>query len=256
VTGASAGIGASFARELADRGHDLVVVARRAERLDVLREELEGKTDSRVTPVVADLATREGQDAACRAIDEVADRLRIVVLAAGSAGWGPFARLDPDEERDRVGLNVDATVVLARRAWPALLRPGRTGLIVVSSLAAWQATPCQATYAAAKAFQLSFAEALAEEARGTGTTVVALCPGPVATEFHWVAGTESLMQRVPVLQPREVARAGLRAVDRGRSGARLLGWRNRVSAAGVTVLPRGVVRRISERIHRPPPDAA
>ncbi|HMN99010.1 MAG TPA: SDR family NAD(P)-dependent oxidoreductase [Miltoncostaeaceae bacterium] len=252
VTGASSGIGASFARELADRGHDLVLVARRSDRLEILRDELESKTGASVRPVVADLATREGQAAAGEAIDAVADRLRVLVLNAGAGAWGRFAELDPAGERDRVALNVDSVVVLARRGLPALLRSAGGGLVIVSSLAAWQATPFMATYAAAKAFQLRFAEALAEEVRGSGTAVVAVCPGPVATEFHWVAGTESLMRRVPVLQPREVALSGLEALEAARSGVRVLGWRNRASAAAVSLLPRRLVTRISGRIHRPP----
>lgn len=217
----------------------------------MIQDELEGKNGVTVTMVPADLAKAYGRAAVCRAIDDADDRLACVVHAAGAAAWAPFAELPEESEVALSELNVVSTVQVVRHAWPQLLAAPDSSLVVVSSLAAWQATPYMATYAASKAFQRSFAEALGAEAEGTGTTVLAVCPGPVATEFAWVAGTQPLMERVPILQPIELARASLARVDKRKSGAWVVGWRNRISAVGATVLPRGFVTRVSERIHRP-----
>ncbi len=251
VTGASSGIGAAFARKLAARGLDLIVSARRADRLDVLRDELEGKNDVVVRAVAADLATVDGRAALGEAIDATADRLAHCVHAAGAGSWGRFADLDLSHEVALAQLNVVSTVEIVRRVWPHLLTAPSSSLVIISSLAAWQPTPFMATYAASKAYQRSFTEALGAEAAGTDTSVLAVCPGPVDTEFAWVAGTQPLMERVPVLQPLALARATLARVDKRKSGAWVPGWRNRISALGVDLLPRSTVTRISARIHRP-----
>lgn len=254
VTGASSGIGAALARELAIAGWSLLVTARRIERLEVLQQELEEKHGVVVRIHAADLADEADRAGLIVATEALGDELGCLVHAAGSAAWDRFAALDTAEEVRRVAVATTATVALVGAAWPRIVQRPDGLLIVVSSLAAWQPTPYMATYAAGKAFQRSFTEALAAEAHAEGSyaSVLALCPGPVDTEFAWVAGTQPLAERVPVLKPVELAREALRRAERHRgSVAYVPGWRNRVSAAAAEVLPRGLVTRISERNHRP-----
>ena len=254
VTGASSGIGAALARELAISGWSLLVTARRIERLEVLQQELEEKHGVVVRIHAADLADEADRAGLVVAMEALGNDLGCLVHAAGSAAWDRFAALDPGDEVRRVAVATTATVALVGAAWPRIVRRPDGMLIVVSSLAAWQPTPYMATYAAGKAFQRSFTEGLAAEAHAEGSSakVLALCPGPVDTEFAWVAGTQLLAERVPVLKPVELAREALRRAD-GRRGsvAYVPGWRNRVSALAADVLPRGLVTRISERNHRP-----
>ncbi len=254
VTGASSGIGAALARELAIAGWDLLVTARREQRLLVQQQELEEKHGVRVTVHAADLANPDDRAGLLAAIDTIPGGAACLVHAAGSAAWDRFEQLDPVQEGRRVSVATTATVELVGQVWPGILARDDGLLIIVSSLAAWQPTPYMATYAAGKAFQRSFAEALGAEAAAAGSSarVLALCPGPVDTEFAWVAGTQPLAERVPVLKPVELARETLkRAGAHKGSVAYVPGWRNRVSATAAAVLPRGLVTRISERNHRP-----
>jgi len=254
VTGASSGIGAALARELAISGWNLLVSARRIERLEVLQQELEEKHGVAVQIHAADLADDAERAGLVDAMNALGDDLGCLVHAAGSAAWDRFASLDPAQEVRRAAVATTATVELVGAAWPRIVRRPDGVLIVVSSLAAWQPTPYMATYAAGKAFQRSFTEALAAEAQAAGSQagVLALCPGPVDTEFAWVAGTQPLAERVPILKPVELARETLQRLDRHKGGTSFVpGWRNRISATAAAVLPRGVVTRISERNHRP-----
>lgn len=252
VTGASSGIGGAFSRLLAASGRDLIVAARRAHRLDVLRDELEGKHGVRVVAVPCDLATTSGCDALLTAIAAHPGCLDRLVLAAGSAGWGAFAGLSAEAEEARVALGTTSLVRIMGGTWNRLsLEPG-AGLIVVSSLASFQATPYMTTYAATKAFQRFVAEGLAAEAnRGQGATVVTVCPGPVDTEFVMVAGTQRLVDRVPVLSAERVARESLRRLHSGGKQPTFVpGWRNKVSFLIVKLLPSRMTLAASERIHR------
>ena len=181
VTGASSGLGQAFARALAARGHDLIVAARRRDRLDALRADLVARHGVAVEIVACDLATEAGL-AECRAA--VAGRdIAVAVLNAGFGSLGPFADADREREDRMVRLNCMAVVDLARELVPGMRARGRGQIMVVSSAAAWHPVPYMATYGATKAFGLHFARALAEELRGTRVGVLAVCPGPTATEF-------------------------------------------------------------------------
>ena len=248
VTGASSGLGWAYARSLAVRGHPLVVVARREERLRELADwaRREHGVDTRI--VVADLATPEGL-AACR--DEI-DRgapPEVAVLNAGFGSQGPLWTLDRAREVDMVRLNCVAVVDLAVHLLPAMVRRGRGALVVVSSAAAWQPVPFMATYAATKAFELHLVEALAEELRGTGVRALAVCPGPTRTEFSLAAGARTTNSAIPFDDVGMVVRATWRALAGGRSRVPT-GLVARASLLGSILLPRRLVVRIAALTHR------
>ena len=182
VTGASSGLGWAYADALASRGHPLIVVARREERLRALARRAREVHGVEARSVVADLTTDAGL-AACRAALDEGPPPDVVVLNAGFGTHGPLWELDRARQTDMVRLNCAAVVDLAAHALPRMVARGAGALVVVSSAAAWQPVPYMATYAATKAFALHFAEAVAEELRGTGVRAVAVCPGPTRTEF-------------------------------------------------------------------------
>ncbi|MGZ3148254.1 SDR family NAD(P)-dependent oxidoreductase [Lentzea chajnantorensis] len=210
VTGASAGIGAEFARELARRGADLVLVARRAERLEALAAELKGVE---VTVLPCDLTQPD-------AVPELAAGLRArgltltgLVNNAGFGTYGPFAQEDVERLRTEIALDVSAVVELSRTFLGELVASGRGVLVNVASMAAYHPTPRMAVYGAAKAFVLSFTEALWQEHRRSGLRVLALSPGATETEFFAVAG-EQASGGARKVGPELVVRTALRALDR------------------------------------------
>ncbi|WP_086663517.1 SDR family NAD(P)-dependent oxidoreductase [Lentzea kentuckyensis] len=210
ITGASAGIGAQFARELARRGADLVLVARRAERLEALAAELRGVD---VTVLPCDL-TEPGAAASLAA--ELRTRgisLTGLINNAGFGTYGPFAGEDAERLRTEIALDISAVVELTRTFVDELARSGRGVLINVASMAAYTPVPRMAVYAAAKAFVLSFTEALWHEHRRGGLRVLALSPGATQTEFFDVAGPEAAAG-ARMHQPELVVRTALRTLDR------------------------------------------
>ncbi len=212
ITGASSGIGAEFARRLAERGYDLVLVARRTERLEELAAELGGK------PVVVshDLAN----DAASLPPELERRGLEIDLLVnnAGFGSYGRFWELDPAREAEQVRLNSEAVVILTGALLPAMVKRGTGGVIVVASTAGMQPLPYQATYAASKAFALNFTDALATELRGTGVKAMSVNPGPVPTEWQAVAGFHGGEDKVPgKIEVEQVVARGARRLGQGQA---------------------------------------
>jgi uncharacterized protein len=249
VTGASSGLGCAYADSLAARGHPLIVVARREERLRAVARRARELHGVEARPVVADLATEEGLAACRRALDE-GPPPDAVVLNAGFGTHGPLWELDRAREAEMVRLNCVAVVDLAAHALPRMVRRGAGALVVVSSAAAWQPVPFMATYAATKAFGLHFAEAVAEELRGTGARAVAVCPGPTRTEFTMSTGSErTLRWTIPHDDVDLVVRATWRALAAGRRRAPT-GWVARGSMLAGRLVPRGLVLRASAIAHR------
>jgi short-subunit dehydrogenase len=249
VTGASSGIGRAFAESLASRGHALVLVARREDRLRELARRLaeEHGVDARV--VVADLATEAGL-AACRAaISAGPEPPDVVVLNAGFGSRGRFWELERERETAMVRLNCLAVVDLAAHVLPGMVARGRGALLVVSSAAAWQPVPFMATYAATKAFELHFVEALAEELRGTGVRALAVCPGPTRTEFSTAPDSGASHWAIPFDDTDLVVRAAWRALAAGRRRAPT-GVVARGSMLAGRLLPRGLVLRAAALAHR------
>ncbi|MCU1465200.1 MAG: hypothetical protein JWM72_1128 [Actinomycetia bacterium] len=240
ITGASVGIGEQFARQLAERGHDLVLVARDAARLEALAKEIEGESGARAEVLPADL-TDAGQLASVEARVATVD---VLVNNAGFGTFGSFHTLDVDTETREINLNIVALVRLTHAAASAMAERGRGGILNVSSLASFQPGPSNATYSATKAFVTSFTEAVHEELKGTGVSVSALCPGFTHTEFQERANAPAgdvpgfMWQEAP-----EVARAGLDGLAKNRAVV-IPGTANKVMGNLSAVTPHAITRRV------------
>lgn len=218
VTGASSGIGRAFARKLAGDGHDLVIVARRGERLAELAHEV-GKAGGKAEILVADLGSVEGLGTVERRAS--AGDLAMLVNNAGFQNYMPFVEIDADRAEEQVRVQVTAVMRLSRAVLPAMIAVGSGAIVNVSSMLAFSAgmnqpfLPKRVTYAATKAFVNAFTELLAMEVAGTGVKVQALCPGVVRTEFHDVDGKPVLRPNVPILEPEDVVQASLAGLAAG-----------------------------------------
>ena len=244
VTGASSGIGAALLPFFAADGWDLVLVARRRDRLDAQRVALAARA-SAVRTLCADLAAPGGVDAV---VEELAADGVVVDAVVNNAGYGlhgAFARHDPDRVDEMLRLNVVALTRLTRRLLPPMIERGFGRVLNVASTAAFQPGPLMAAYYASKAYVLSFSEALHEELRGTGATSTCLCPGFTRTEFAAVAGivAPTKLATFHQMDAVDVARAGYRGMQRG---ARLVvpGAVNKATAFLGQVGPRFLVPRV------------
>ena len=188
VTGASSGIGAAIAAELAARGHAVTLVARREERLRTLATELTAEHGTEAAGIACDLAHPAERDRLAGLLQSTGRAIEILVNNAGFGSRGRFATNDRARMVEMVRVNVEAVVDLTSRFLPGMAERGRGAVINVASMAAFQPLPGSATYAASKSFVLSFSEAIRTEQRGSGVTVTAVCPGPVRTEFTAAAG--------------------------------------------------------------------
>ena len=243
VTGASAGLGVEFARQLSKRGYQLVLAARRKERLDKLAAEL---GNARV--VAIDLSKKES---AARLIADIEANDEVVDLLVNNAGFGligNFAELDAKRVRQMIDLNVSTLTDLCRAVAPGMIARRSAGIINVASTAAFQPGPKMAVYFATKAFVLSLSEALHEELKPHGVHVTCLCPGPTRTEFGEVAGFggNGLFDKVAMESP-EVVAAGLEGLDKNKAVV-VPGLVNKVTANSGRFAPRSVVRKIAGAI--------
>ena len=242
VTGASAGLGAEFARQCARRGEKLLLTARRQDRLEALAAEVGG-----AEVVALDLAE---PGAPARLLAEAEARGLHVETLINNAGFGlagRFADLPADRQRAMIDLNVTALTELCRLALPDMLERRRGFLLNVASTAAFQAGPNMAVYYATKAFVLSLTEALHQETKGTGVHVTALCPGPTATEFFDVAGAGEGRLAKMAVDPVAVVRARLDGLARNKAIV-IPGALNKATAQSSRLLPRALMRRIVARI--------
>jgi len=248
VTGASAGLGEQFARQLAARGSGLVLVARSADRLAALADELRARHRVTVTTVPADLS--QAEQVSRVAAHAAATQVDVLVNNAGFGTYGTFADMDPGREHSEVMVNAVAVVDLAHAVLPWMLERRRGGIITVASSIAFQPSPNHAVYGATKAFALAFSEALWVETRGSGVRVLALCPGPVATGFLAALGDPSATSTAVYRRtagPAEVVRAGLRGFDRDAMTV-IPGLRTRFLAQGHRFFPRTVLARMTGRM--------
>ncbi len=252
VTGASSGIGEQFARELVRRGHGVTLVARSAEKLRRLADELSA-SGAHAEVVAADLADRAARAALPDRIAALGRSVDVLINNAGLSTLGPVRRADPDAELNLVEVDVAAVVELCTRFLPGMVERGRGAILNVASTAAFQPLPGQAAYSAAKAFVLSYTQSLAGELRGTGVHASVLCPGPVDTNFADVAGftpqeTEASLPRILWEDADVVARAGIDGLDHGRMVV-IPGTLNRVAAGLAWVSPRRVLVPMVARRH-------
>jgi hypothetical protein len=230
ITGASSGIGEEFARQLAARGHGVVLVARREERLRALADDLERLHGIRAEAIACDLADPEAVQALPGRVTERGLDVEVLVNNAGFTTVGDVHE-NPDRQLDMIRVNCEALVALTTAYLPAMVERGRGAVIQVASVAGFQPIPVQAVYAATKAFVRSFSEAVSAELRGTGVTMTALCPGPVATEFLEAGGFkhESPGPSFIWSSPEDVAKAAIEGADKGKRVV-IPGIGNRASA--------------------------
>ena len=243
VTGASAGLGAEFARQLSKRGYRLVLAARRKERIEELAREL-GKARA----VAIDLSKKDSAAKLLADIDANGETVDLLVNNAGFGLIGRFAELDAKRLRQMIELNVGTLTDLCRAAAPAMIERKSGGILNVASTAAFQPGPKMAVYFATKAFVLSLSEALHEELKPHGIKVSCLCPGPTRTEFGDVAGFggNGLFDRV-AMNAAEVVETGLEGLDKNRAVV-VPGVVNKLTASSGRFAPRSVVRKIAGAI--------
>ena len=223
VTGASAGIGSAIANELAGRGHGVVLVARRKERLDELATQLSASHGVRAETIACDLADAGARAALPEQIRELGLDVEILVNNAGFATGGPFHESGAARELEQVRVLVEAVVALTSAFAPAMVERRRGAILNIASTAGMQPMPYSAGYAAAKAYVLSFSEAIHQELRGHGVTITALAPGPVKTDFWETAGWqvatgqsfEKAIPRPALITAQDAARAGVKGLDSG-----------------------------------------
>lgn len=239
ITGASAGLGAEFARQLASRGSDLVLVARRRERLEELAAELRAHHRIQVHVLAMDLATGSPGQALAEQLEHLGLHVTSVINNAGFASFGPFHEADPTRLRQEIAVDVTAVADISRAFIAQLRTAGRGVLVNVASMAAYQPNPRMALYGATKAFVLSLTEALWAESRGTGLRVLALSPGATRTEFFDVVGTERAAGGTRLAAPADVVRTALAALDRRNPPPSVVAGRlNRVMALLTRLVPR------------------
>jgi uncharacterized protein len=243
ITGASAGLGAEFARACAKRGEALALVARRRDRLDALKAELGGD----VHIFAADLAL---PGAAESLIAELAAEGLTVATLINNAGFGlagRFADRPLERQREMIDLNIRTLTELCHLVLPAMRAAGKGAILNVASTAAFQPGPNMAVYYATKAYVLSFTEALHHEMKGTGVKVSALCPGPTHSEFSDVADSHSPTLERMKMPAEPVVRAGLAGLDANKAVV-IPGFKNKIGAQASRFLTRAAMRRIIGRI--------
>ena len=243
ITGASAGLGVEFARQLAGRGQRLVLVARRKDRLDALAAEL---GNARVAAI--DLSEAGSTAKLMASVRKAGEHVETLINNAGFGLRGRFAELDAARQRKMIDLNVTSLTELCRAVAPGMIERKSGAILNVASTAAFQPGPNMAVYFATKAYVLSFSEALHEELKLHGIRVSALCPGPTKTEFGEVAGfgKNGSFDRLSA-DAASVVRAGLNGLDRKRAVV-VPGWINKVGASSTRFVPRPVVRKIAGAI--------
>jgi uncharacterized protein len=245
ITGASAGLGREFARLAARDGHDVILVARREERLRELAGELGAAHAVSATVIAADLADSDAPRAIVEKIHAAGLSVDFLINNAGFGSRGAYGDSDFSREAEMLDVNIRALMELTHRFLPSMLASKSGRILNVASLAGFVPGPYMATYYATKAFVLSFSEALAVELRDTGVTVTASCPGPTSTEFGAVANSHRTnLFRAGGADAARVALHGYRAMLAGRAVA-IPGVANKLTAQVVRLSPRAAVRRVA-----------
>ncbi len=244
ITGASSGIGDEFARQLAGRGYDVVLVARRKDRLERLAGELPTTAHVIECDLGSDAPNLSGK------VAQLGVNVDLLINNAGFGMRGHFADLDPEREAEMIRVNCEAVVTLTHAFLPAMIERGSGGVITVASTAGMQPVPYETTYAASKAFAIALMEALSMELRGTGVRCLVVNPGPVKTEWQAVAGYDEDTRVMPgMISAERCVKDSLEAYDRGKRSVipgALFPWLMRAAVG-----PKPVKLRVTERIYRP-----
>jgi short-subunit dehydrogenase len=252
VTGASAGIGVALAEELARGGTSLVLTARRRERLEELAQRLSDAHKIQTKIFVADLAEAEAPEQIFQFTKDQRIQIELLINNAGFGAYGEFQTVEARKLTDMVQVNCAAVVHLTRLYVPEMVSRRHGDILIVASTAAFQSVPYISTYAATKAFDLLFAEGLAEELKPYGIRVCALCPGSTESEFAEVAGQAHIVAtRANRETAEKVARTGLRALAAGKSYV-ISGLGNYLGVLGQRLVSRRFVARVAARMFRPP----
>ena len=243
ITGASAGLGIDFARQLSARGHRLVLAARRADRLKALASEL-----GNARAVAIDLSDQDADARLVADLHAAGEQVELLINNAGFGLGGGFAELDAERQRQMIDLNIGTLTGLCRAVAPGMIERRSGAILNVASTAAFQPGPGMAVYFATKAYVLSFTEALHEELKPFGVKVSALCPGPTRTEFGDVAGfkNKGAFDRLS-MDSAEVVKIGLNALDRNKAVA-IAGAVNKAGAFSTRFVPRAAVRKIAGKM--------
>lgn len=246
ITGASGGIGLELARLCAKGGHDVILVARSQAKLEEIAKYLSGMYQVRVEVIVADLSDAEAPQAIMEEVTRRGLAVDVLVNNAGFGHWGLFGRSDLDRYLLMVQVNIVALMQLTRLVLPRMVSQRRGRILNVASTAGFAPGPLMAVYYASKAFVVSFSEAIAQELKGTGITVTALCPGPTRTGFGVAAGTAdtNLFKSPNVMEAAPVAEAGYRGMMRGRIIV-IPGLANKLLIQSIRLSPRWAIRAIT-----------
>jgi short-subunit dehydrogenase len=249
VTGASSGIGAAIAEALARRGHGLTLAARREDRLTELANDLHERHGIRAGVIACDLGAGAERDRLADQIAELGLEVEVLVNNAGFGSSGDFIEVERERLVEMVRVNCETVVDLSGRFAPEMAHRGRGAIINVASMAAFQPLPKQTTYAASKAFVLSFSEALHHELKGAGVTVSAVCPGPVRTEFMDAAGLQRTDNAPGFVwtTPEHVAEEAVKAAEAGKRAV-VPGLMMNAGAVLGRYSPRKIVLPLSQRM--------
>jgi uncharacterized protein len=251
ITGASSGIGECFARALAARRRNLILVARSEDRLQALATELRDRHNILAEPVAADLALPGAAAALVARLEERRLAVDLLVNNAGFGAQGEFARLPLARQSEMLAVNVQALIELTHFLVRPMIERRQGGVINVGSTASFQPVPYITAYAATKAFVSSFSQALAEELRPYGVVVVTLCPGGTRTNFLKVAGYTRPKLLGTLQAPEDVVEAGLNTLDRG-GGLVVPRWVNKLTVFVQRFMPRRLPIRMAGEIFKPP----
>lgn len=252
VTGASSGLGADFARHLAADGANLVLVARRADAMEALAREIGPRHGVTVDVLPMDLGAPGAPEALVAELSRRGKEIDVLVNNAGFGLYGEYLAIDAARERAMMEIDVIVPLALTRLLGAGMVARGRGWILQISSIGGYQPTPLYATYSAAKAFVLSWGEALAYEWRPKGVTVSVLSPGITATDFLAVSGQKAtLYQRLVMMRSPEVTRTGLDALRKGK-GSVVPGLLNKLTILGNRLLPRAWLPAIAHLLMRNP----
>lgn len=250
VTGASSGIGRTYAKELAARGCHMVLVARSKDKLNAMAEEIRRQYSVQAYVLTCDLSQANAPHQLAERVSELGLSVDILINNAGFGTYGRFEELDPERDQEEIMLNTAALVDLTHRFLPDMLKRGDGIIVNVASMAAFMPCAYSAVYGATKAFVLSFSEALWAETRGRGVRVLALCPGATETGFFDAVGSKEMAANQKLSTPEKVVQAGIRGIDR-RLSYIIDGRNNYFMAILIRFFSRRRVALIMERMSKP-----